>query len=544
MKKFYTLVSQIFLILFTFTIFYSCKKGPSNSSNGSASGCNIPLDSMAVFTPFWQIRSPNATFCEGTQLLGPALKKNVPLSTDNQLEILARVQKMGVWTAFTDTVNGIWYSGTGTFYSPDAQQMILQGYGTPKESGSFVFKQTIGNVKESCWNIKFEPNNAPPPPSTGNILPIANAGADILIALPSNSIKLIGSGIDPDGSVCAYQWTKISGPSAAIASPLRQWTNVTNLVQGVYKFELKVTDNQGASKKDTMQLSINPPDKAAFNLVSSDMQCVSSTQFGWLTVGVPATSSTFYTVGINVTKTGTWSLSTQTVNGVTFSGSGIFNSLGVISVHLFASGTPTAPAKYAYAPFVEFPGCSVAVEIVSNTPAPPTYYYFATINGVYYHQEANNIDFRAGSSLGGTDDVDFSADIGPVNLPPPANATSLEITKGLMHHYLSVSDADFRGFFIPGNYPYTNGPETNPYQNGNGVYIIWTDPQGNFWSTTYGSHDQTGSTFSIISVQDAHDGVRDYVKVKMRFSCKLYKQGTGEMKQLTNGEMVSLFGKL
>jgi hypothetical protein len=58
-----------------------------------------------------------------------------------------------------------------------------------------------------------------------------------------------------------YQWRKISGPSQyRIVSPHSASTNVTDLVEGVYKFELKVTNNLGLSSRDTMTLTVNGPD--------------------------------------------------------------------------------------------------------------------------------------------------------------------------------------------------------------------------------------------------------------------------------------------
>jgi hypothetical protein len=97
-----------------------------------------------------------------------------------------------------------------------------------------------------------------------NIPPTANAGADQVITLPVNTVTLAGSGTDPDGTITAYAWTKISGPAAgAITNATAASTTVTGLVQGVYKFELKVTDNSGATAKDTMQVTVNP---AAINI--------------------------------------------------------------------------------------------------------------------------------------------------------------------------------------------------------------------------------------------------------------------------------------
>ena len=82
------------------------------------------------------------------------------------------------------------------------------------------------------------------PVVTTNQPPVANAGPDKTINLPVNNINLDGSGSsDPDNNISSYQWTKISGPlSFTIATPAAVQTTVTNLAEGIYKFELKVTD--------------------------------------------------------------------------------------------------------------------------------------------------------------------------------------------------------------------------------------------------------------------------------------------------------------
>ncbi|HEY5371623.1 MAG TPA: T9SS type A sorting domain-containing protein [Hanamia sp.] len=96
-----------------------------------------------------------------------------------------------------------------------------------------------------------------------NVPPTANAGSNQSITLPTNSVSLSGSGSDTDGSIAAYQWTKISGPSAYnIVSPDSAATNVSGLAQGVYIFQLIVTDNNGAIGTSTVQITVN----AAANL--------------------------------------------------------------------------------------------------------------------------------------------------------------------------------------------------------------------------------------------------------------------------------------
>ncbi len=89
--------------------------------------------------------------------------------------------------------------------------------------------------------------------------PIANAGNDTIITLPINTVTLNGNGSsDPDNNITTYAWAKISGPATFnIANANTVQTQLTNLVQGVYQFELKVTDAGGLFSKDTMQVTVN-----------------------------------------------------------------------------------------------------------------------------------------------------------------------------------------------------------------------------------------------------------------------------------------------
>ena len=59
--------------------------------------------------------------------------------------------------------------------------------------------------------------------------------------------------------ILKYEWTKISGPNQfMIISPDSAITQITNLVAGIYQFELKVTNSYNLSARDTMVLTVNP----------------------------------------------------------------------------------------------------------------------------------------------------------------------------------------------------------------------------------------------------------------------------------------------
>ncbi len=97
--------------------------------------------------------------------------------------------------------------------------------------------------------------------SNDNKPPIALAGPDQVISLPTDSVLLNGTNSsDPDGTISSFIWTRISGPASLnIHSPASSKTSVKNLVPGVYQFELKVTDNGGLSAKDTIQVTVIDP---------------------------------------------------------------------------------------------------------------------------------------------------------------------------------------------------------------------------------------------------------------------------------------------
>jgi len=189
-----------------------------------------------------------------------------------------------------------------------------------------------------------------------------------------------------------------------------------------------------------------------------------------------------------------------------------------------------------------FFGCKKEKNDKDDTSA---YYFKATIGGTAYSQTVTETNgYEAGSALGGVDDVTVSATIGPSNSQYAANKTYMDVTKGILHNYLSLTNQQFFDYFAPGNFNYTTGPDYDPYKNGDGFIVTWIDGNGTEWNTSSGSGDQTGSTIKIISEQDAKSIIGYYVVVKLQFSCKLYNSNTGEMKQLSNGEFVGLFGKI
>ena len=107
-------------------------------------------------------------------------------------------------------------------------------------------------------NVLFQSGTTPVTPPS-NTPPTVNAGPDQTSTNPQLVI-LTGSAADTDGSIVKYAWSKISGPSQYYMLYPTSATNWLNsLVNGTYVFRLTVTDNQGGTAFDDVQVTISTP---------------------------------------------------------------------------------------------------------------------------------------------------------------------------------------------------------------------------------------------------------------------------------------------
>ena len=91
-----------------------------------------------------------------------------------------------------------------------------------------------------------------------NIPPVAKA-SDVTVSLPNTTGTLDGSpSSDDDGNVVAYNWTQTGGPTTVgILSPNSAITQINNLIEGVYTFQLSVTDDSTATSSSTVTVNVN-----------------------------------------------------------------------------------------------------------------------------------------------------------------------------------------------------------------------------------------------------------------------------------------------
>jgi dienelactone hydrolase len=128
-----------------------------------------------------------------------------------------------------------------------------------KVGGYNIYQWMLLNKRGAGYTPAPAPTPTPAPSTGTNKVPIAKAGSDKTIYLKQgvDRVTLNGTGsYDPDGSISAYSWTKISGPGASLYTFGKGLTYAARLTQGKYIFRVTVTDNKGARAYDDVVVNV------------------------------------------------------------------------------------------------------------------------------------------------------------------------------------------------------------------------------------------------------------------------------------------------
>ncbi|XP_023125606.2 dyslexia-associated protein KIAA0319 [Amphiprion ocellaris] len=124
--------------------------------------------------------------------------------------------------------------------------------------GRYTFKLTVsdqqGATDSASLTVRVQ--------EATSLLPVAHASGSHTLILPNNSLVLRGSVTNGDQSSIHYRWTRYSQSPAAgdvlYESDSQASLYLTNLVEGTYLFQLKVTDAQGRSSLATATVEVQP----------------------------------------------------------------------------------------------------------------------------------------------------------------------------------------------------------------------------------------------------------------------------------------------
>lgn len=93
--------------------------------------------------------------------------------------------------------------------------------------------------------------------SVGGGFPVADAGQDLVVVLPTSSVVIDGTNSHDDGVISDFSWQQVSGPSTAgLSGENTAVLTASNLVQGVYRFRLTVTDDESLTDTDDVFVTV------------------------------------------------------------------------------------------------------------------------------------------------------------------------------------------------------------------------------------------------------------------------------------------------
>jgi len=154
-----------------------------------------------------------------------------------------------------------------------------------------------------------------------------------------------------------------------------------------------------------IQVVVGGGTPATFTLQGAPSACTPSTVNGTYAVGVALGSTHTVVIGVNVTVAGSYTISTNSVGGMTFSASGTFASTGTQNVTLQGAGTPTTAGSNTFTVTAGSSSCTFAVTVGSASAGTlgggPGACTPSTVNGTY----------TVGTALTGTNTVTVQVNV-------------------------------------------------------------------------------------------------------------------------------------
>lgn len=405
-------------------------------------------------------------------------------------------------------LNGVLYfQRSGLNYAGGPGQYFKLGMNRWTMNNTWVIFYDNLKIGRNVTYNDVAPNSAPP----ANQPPVANAGSNQTITLPTSTVTLNGSVSDPDDNISTVAWTRVSGPTTYnITNPSSAITTVTGLVQGTYVFRLTVTDEEGATDTDNVSITVNPPANVsptanAGNDITLTLPVNSTTlsgsgndtdgsiaSYAWArvsgpttyTLGSPNSATTAltnlvqgtYVFRLTVTDnngaTGTDNV-TVTVNGAA-NQPPLANAGGDVSITLPVNSTTlNGTAMDADGSIASYAWSRVSgpTTFTIGSPTSASTVVSNLVQGTYVFRLTVTDDDGATD----TDDVSVvvNASTAPANNPPVANAgANITITLPVSSTTLSGSATDSDGTISSYSWARVSGPASHTFANANAASTL------------------------------------------------------------------------
>lgn len=287
------------------------------------------------------------------------------LNTTNNIQVDVDVTAAGLYTVYSDTVNGVWFRLSGQFVTTGINTIKLLGNGTPVVDGTFNFTIQFDGV--TCVvPVTFLPAGAGGPASytlSGSGTPATCSNASVSgtyvkdVALTASNKVTLEVNVTTIGTysiTTTYQGMTFSG-SGAFATTGLQPVVLTGSGTPTTAGANVVPFTAGSS---ACNFTVNVDAPATYA-----PDCATASVNGTYKSGIPLDGTNTIVYTVNATVAGAYSISTS-VNGMTFTGSGTLTT-GANTVTLTGSGTPTATGTFNLS-LPGTPACNVSITVAAG----------------------------------------------------------------------------------------------------------------------------------------------------------------------------------
>ncbi len=368
----------LYLLAFTFIMVIGCQKEKSFEQPNTPSEGSLQSDVSGDCLP----KTVNGTYLAGTALVG----------TTNNIAVDVAVTKTGTYVITTDTVNGYYFRATGTFTTVGSNTITLQGNGTPFAAGTNNFVVSYGGTVcdiqvtvlpagtgAAVFTLVQTGGSCTPGTVTGTYIlgqPLGATNSAVInvnvTALGTYTISTVFQGMT---FISTGVFTSL-GPQ-----PVTLFGSGTPTTGGANVVPVTV----GAT---TCSFTVNVQATAVGTLGGTPGACTPSTVNGTYFAGVPLVAATnTVQVQINVTTAGAYTISSNTVAGMTFTGSGTATA-GAQNIILNGSGTPSTSGAQTFTVTFGSSSCTFIVNVqtgnaVGTLGGGPGACTPSTVNGTY-----------------------------------------------------------------------------------------------------------------------------------------------------------------
>ncbi len=346
MTKLSSILVATFLLLICVVFFITCKK--EYSYEGSLS------TNTAVYKLVGVGGSCTGSVVNGKYYVGTSL------NTANTIQLQVDVTTVGTYSLFTNTVNGIQFFGSGSFTNTGVQTIILTGNGTPLVDGSFNFTTPINAgcfftiivkkapIAMASFTLAGAPNSCTPAFVYGNYVAGTSLKNSNTVEVSVN-VTAVGAYVLTTDTLDGI-WFASTGTFTTTGNQV-----VTLAGFGTPDFARNLVFTPKAdSSSCTFTVTVLTPGSPAIYVLesgfgSSNNPCI-YTVSGTYNAAIPLSSSNTVSMKVFVSSVGSFTIATNTVNGLLFAYTGTFTTVGSQNVVLFGNGTPTVKGTYSFAP--------------------------------------------------------------------------------------------------------------------------------------------------------------------------------------------------